>query len=182
MQRSTSEELRALEAEIDAELAIEQAAPAIVAADVKTLDDLDDLLAESMSLREERHAGKSLREKLAKAKDSIERAELELAVRAWEAKYEWETKAECVVFHQQHCACGSVHTHLAGVYFHQKHRTDSHAQRWINSTDNVARALEAQAGDLPKQSYFEIKRVPVCVDCATSQGYPMLGFPGVPWK
>lgn len=177
-----SQELKDLDAEITAELAMEASAPAIVAADVKTLDDLDDLLAESMSLREERHSGKSLREKLAKAKTAEDREELELAVRAWEAKYEWETKAECVVFHQQQCLCGSVHTHLAGVYFHQKHRTDPYAQRWINSTDNIAKALEAQAGELPKQSYVEVKRVPVCADCAMDQGYPMMLFPGVPWK
>lgn len=179
--KTTIDELRALNDEIDAELVVEAAAPAVTADDVKTLDDLDDLLAESMVLKEERHAGKGLRERLAKAKDQAEVQEIELMLRAWEAKYEWETQAECVVFHQQHCTCGSVHTHLAGVYFHQKHRQDKHAQRWINSTDNVAKVL-TDSPDLPKNSYFEVKRVPVCADCAQSQGFPMMVFPGVPWK
>lgn len=177
-----SQELQELNAEIEAELPVEFAAPAIVAAEVKTLGDLDDLLAESMTLREDRNAGKGLREKLARAKDHAEAQETELLLRAWEAKYEWRTKAECVVFHQQQCTCGSVHTHMAGVYFHQTHRSDPHAQRWISASDNIAKALENGHSDLEKQSYFEAKYVTVCADCAQSQGYPMMLFPGVPWK
>jgi len=178
-----SQELKALSDEIEAELALEQAAPAITAADVTTLDDLDDLLSESLAIQDERKSGKSLREKLAKAKDESERLETEALLRVWEAKYEWTTTKECLVIHRDVCSCGHRHEHFGGVYLEQQHRTDKHAKRWLNSVDNIVKAIEGLAQDLPKQVFIQDRPVPVCQRCAMGQGWNAFQAKvGVPWQ
>ena len=177
-----SQELKALSDEIEAELVMEQATPAIVAADVKTLDDLDDLLAESMSLQDERKSGKSLRDRLAKTRDDAERLEIEQTLRIWEAKYEWSTTAECLVIHRDVCSCGHCHEHFGGVYLEQQHRTDPHAKRWLNSADAIIKAIEGFVQGLPKRVFMQDRPVPVCQRCAMGQGWNVLQVTaGVPW-
>ena len=75
--QQTLTKLQSLEQEIQAELDAELMAPKVTATEVQGLDDLDDLLSESLALRNERGAGKSLREQMNRAASKEERLEIE---------------------------------------------------------------------------------------------------------
>lgn len=174
-------ELKALEREIADELDAELGLTA-TAKDVKTLDDLDDLLNESLALRNEKGAGKALRAQLDRAKSREEAQEIEAALRGWEARHEWETLANCALFHRQVCACGHEHTHFAGMYYHQKHRRDIHAQRWVAAVQNLTGVVELAAdAKVPNRTMMETKHTPVCPACASVMGFD-LSKTEEPWK
>lgn len=178
----TLDELQALEQEVAAELEAELAAPKITAAEVGGLDDLDDLLSESLSLRNERGAGKSLRQQLERAQSKEERNAIEATLRAWESRHEWETLANCALFHEQICQCGKTHKHFVGMYYHQKHRRDPYTQRWVAAVQNLTGVAEiAISASVPNRTMIERKFTPVCPECAAGLGFD-LSKAEEPWK
>lgn len=179
--QQTLDELKAIEAEIadelDAELGLTK-----TAAEVSTLDDLDQLLNESVMLRNEKGAGKALRAQMERAQTREEALEIEATLRAWESRHEWETLANCALFHRQICACGAEHTHFAGMYYHQKHRQDRHAQRWVAAVQNLTgTATLAANASVPNRTMIETKHTPMCPACAARSGFDMTKCEE-PWK
>ena len=182
MQQTLTELQSLMEQEIQAELDAELMAPKVTATEVQGLDDLDDLLSESLALRNERGAGKSLREQMNRAASKEERLEIEATLRAWESRHEWETLANCALFHRQVCACGYEHTHFAGMYYHQKHRSDKHAQRWVSAVQNLTGVVELAAdAKVPNRTMVEVRNTPICAKCAERMGFDMHNTEE-PWK
>lgn len=179
--QQTLTELRAIEAEVTMELDAELGLTA-TAKSVSTLDDLELLLTESLALRNERGAGKSLREQLNRAKTKEEAREIELTLQAWESRHVWETLANCALFHKQVCACGAEHTHFAGMYYHQKHRQDPHSQRWVAAVQNLTGVVEfATLASVPNRTMVEARHTPICPECASRSGFDITRAEE-PWK
>lgn len=143
---------------------------------------LDALLAESMEAVGKDKKAKQARDRL-KRKDlgAEEREDLEALVREWEARKEWKTLAHVAVFHHQQCTCGAVHKHFSHMMYHQQHRTDKHAQRWIRATAFADTTTQQELEGLPNKVAFQHTVVPVCEDCAAEAGFD-LSHADVSWE
>jgi hypothetical protein len=151
------------------ELLREDMAPSTKAHKVETLDDLDDLLQESLELKAEANAGKGYREKLKKGKlPAEEKAYIEAKLLEWEAKREWVTLSVRALFARQRCACGQTHTLFKGLYYHQKHRTDKHAQRWVGAAE-----VGEHAAGLPQRTMVEDTVTAICTSCSLLAGFDL---------
>ena len=54
---------------------------------------------------------------------------------------------------------------LLGLMLEQRHRTDSHANRWT--------AQDASVASLPNNTAIRVKRIPMCQRCANGKGFSL---------
>ena len=132
--------------------------------------DLDGLLAESLEIVAAAKAGPSIRERLKRAQSATERKEIETTLRRWEAQHEWENHEECYLFVVQHCECGSKFQTAGGVFWHQRHRKDTHLERWVKVTPEAREGFMAGDAELPKRVLLTDEKVEFCAGCMNLGG------------
>lgn len=134
-------------------------------------DELDNLLSESTALIKEAKAvkeGKKALRTSSSLMNASERAYIEAKVAEWDAKHTWQTIELVAVFRRQQCACGAVHKTFSHFMHHQKHRTDTFAQRWVSA------AYGPKASDdtnLPRTVAYTDSITPLCEICAEHDGF-----------
>lgn len=126
------------------------------------LDDLDALLAESLShkAKEERH--KRNREAQKRGFVGIskeEAAEINEQVRQWELEREWRPDSNLAIFTRQTCVCGTQSLTFSRFMQHQVHREKVTVARWVKTPAVVI--------GIPTLGAVEDKAVCVCAECAT---------------
>lgn len=154
------------------ELARESMAPRITFRDVKTLDDLDDLLQESLEYASDKDAGETLRRQLKKGGISRQEAqELEFKIQEWELRREWKLLANVAVFHESTCAtCGGVHQHFVGMYYEQEHRTSA-IKRLVLARTAPTSDMSPVKEEVGKRILLQPKVTEICSECATEAGF-----------
>ena len=130
---------------------------------VDDLDELNQLLAESMSAKEDARKVKEARKALAsKGTLESEREELKRLVAQWELKREWTPVANTIMFDVQHCTnCGTQHKHFTGLFQRQEHKV-SKITRWIRSVEDSA---------LPKEVKESTAYAGICSGCCSNLGW-----------
>jgi hypothetical protein len=137
------------------------------------MDELEDLLAESVSLHQESRKGIHLRKELARAKSVEERAALQAKIRSWEDAYEWKSLAHCALVEVTTCACVSVTKTFGGYFYHQVHRTTPNTQRWVRTDDSGQRFEPSFQNKLKKQVLIKETLVTVCPNCLHDLGFDL---------
>lgn len=128
--------------------------------------DLDDLLNESMQMRDAEYANKANREKLKRSNLSREdRAEIEAKVREWESRNLWTPVANVAVFEQVICDCGFCVEPFSHMMQQQQHKNDPNLRRLVR-TDAITLSL-------PKLVAKQISEVPICDQCAPQKGWDL---------
>lgn len=156
----------------------------IVASQVKTLDDLDQLLAESIELRDDADSGAMYRKQLAKGGMSKEEKLLiEQKLQEWESRREWETTANVALFRHTTCACGNEHHHFVGLYYRQVHRTLRTGKRLVAAKHQLTDMVRcADSTNIPNETLKETRFTPICEACAFTAGFDVRGAKEVEWK
>jgi hypothetical protein len=138
------------------------------------LGELDDLLKESISLRDEEVATKLNRERLKRQNlSSDERREIESKVREWEARNLWNPVATVAVFDRTYCACGCYVQTFSHLMHKQMHKTDPTLSRMV-MTDTT---LEGK----PRMVAFQDFEVELCDECAAEKGWDLENAVEVAW-
>lgn len=128
------------------------------------LDDLDQLLEESMAPMRAKQETKAFRDQLARGGLSkAERLAIEAKVREWEARVEWEPQANVALFFEQRCKCGQVSLMFGGLLERQIHRRVKSTQRWVSTTVNRLK--------LPNEIAMQELPTPMCFVCCDGKGY-----------
>lgn len=128
------------------------------------VDVLQALLEESLGPVRAAREVKAAREKLARGGlTKAERLDTEQRIREWEAKVEWRAIANCALFTQQICQCGTQTTVFSGLLERQVHRTKAATQRWI--------AVTTSKLDLENEVAVQDHSVGVCASCASPKGF-----------
>ena len=146
-----------------------------------TLDDLDSLLNESVSLvkaTKEVKAAKLTLKRSSSIMDATERQFIEAKVAAWEAEHTWKTLELVAVFRRQVCACGAVHKTFSHFMHHQQHRTDAFAQRWISA----AFGPDSKEVTLPRNVAFTDSFIPLCAECSIGSGFDLQSITSKAWE
>lgn len=124
---------------------------------------LEDLLSESMGLKEQHEAERELRKK--QARGNLPKAEYDAnaaLLRKWELKREWEATANVLVFQRQRCGtCGSYHNFFEGKFELHTHR------RLANTTRTILVKFHDKA--LPKEVRYTDTDTHICHACADIQ-------------
>ena len=126
-------------------------------------DELEALLGDAMEERATRDQVKTLREK-AKGGYGLSAADSE-RIRQWELRKEWIAVSNTAIFKRYICACGYHSTVFEGLMLEQRHRHDSHANRWTAQDTSVA--------SLPNNTAVRVKKIPMCQRCASVKGFPI---------
>lgn len=146
---------------------------ALLEESTKREDDLDELMAESLKLTEEEKAVKFLREKQKRGGlTKAEREDDEARIREWEAKREWDTKANIGVFNKAVCTCGNVSitwSHLMHMQVHKEKRVIRHVR------------AKVEVAALPNQIAYQVVTVDCCIDCARDKGWDLNQAPASVW-
>lgn len=138
------------------------------------LDELQDLLDESLALKQEEAAIKFLREKQKRGGGTAqERAEDEARIREWEARREWDTKANVAVFEVRECSCGTVET----IYSHLMH-WQQHKEKRISRSVRAHQQIAALPNMIAKQQV----KVDCCSKCAELKGWDLKGEATFMWS
>lgn len=127
-------------------------------------DELEELLGEAMDAQREIARVKELR-KRAKGGFGLS-PEDEARIRAWELAREWTAVANCAIFKRYECACGYHSTVFEGLMLEQKHRHDTHANRWTTQ--------ECPQDGLPNHTAIRTKQIPMCQRCAADNGFSLV--------
>lgn len=126
-------------------------------------DELEELLAGAMEERNDVQKVKDLR---AKAKGGYGLSpEDQERVRKWELAREWVAVSNTAIFKRYVCACGYHSTVFEGLMLEQRHRTDSHANRWT--------AQDASVASLPNNTAIRVKHIPMCQRCVNGKGFSL---------
>jgi len=138
-------------------------------------DDLDDLLAESLSIQSEAGAYAANRERLKRANlKSEEREAIESKVREWESRNVWTTTAIVAVFERVTCSCG----YYTDAFSHMMHRQTHKHQR---ASIRLIRDDNVPAG-LPKMVGRQHAEVEICAECASEKGWDMDNLEEIEWQ
>ena len=168
----------------DLEELVRESHRTIVASQVKTLDDLDLLLAESIELRDDADSGAVYRKQLAKGgMTKEEKLLIEQKLQEWESRREWETVANVALFRHTTCACGAVHNHFVGLYYRQVHRTLKSGKRIVaakHQLNDMRRCADTDA--IPNETLKETRFAAICEACAFAAGFDVRGAKEVEWK
>jgi hypothetical protein len=141
----------------------EQEAEAEAEAD-NGLPDLDDLLKESVTARNDNIAAKAAKDRLKRGGQSTrERLEDLQRLAAWEAAHEWEAKANVAHFGVQVCACGATHSLFFGLMERQTHRHLRTTQRWVK--------VDTTKAALPNEVVYRTSKAAMCQLCCTEKGW-----------
>lgn len=139
------------------------------------LSSLDDLLSESLAIRDEAQATKAMREKLKRGgMPAAERAEIEAKVREWEARKEWLPVATVAVFEHMSCDCGYFSETFSHVMHKQTHRQKSNLTRYVQATTVLP--------DLPQLVAKQHHEVSICAECATEKGWNLEQAIDIEWE
>lgn len=137
--------------------------------------DLDDLLAESISIREEAKAVGDNREKLKRQNlKPDERAEIEAKVREWEARNLWTPVAVVAVFERVMCSCGYFTDAFSHMMHKQVHKHQKQTTRLIRD-DEVP-------GNLPRIVARQVAEVEICAECADTKGWNLNEAEEIEWQ
>jgi hypothetical protein len=138
------------------------------------IGDLDDLLAESISLRDEEVATKANRERLKRQNlSSDERKEIEAKVREWEARNLWTPVATVAVFDRVTCTCGCYTEAFSHLMHKQTHKSDPTLTRMV-ITDTT---LEGK----PRMVALQHFDVELCGECGLEKGWDLDNAVEVEW-
>lgn len=128
--------------------------------------ELDALIAVELEKKETKSAAEKARDRLRQGRGTKEEQEADnQRVREWEAKYMWDAVATTAIFTEQVCdRCGDYQYLFSGLFRHEQHRTQADSQRWVK--------LDAPADEtLPKTIMTQEKRVPMCAECCSMDGF-----------
>lgn len=140
---------------------------------VSILDELDALLQESIKAVEEEAAIKFLRAKQKRGGVSKEERDADEArIREWEARREWDTKANIGVFNKTECSCGSMTLTWSHLMHEQVHK-EKRVTRSVRAT--------AQIATLPNVTAYQVISVEACTACAGSKGWDLSQPPATVW-
>lgn len=129
-------------------------------------DDLNALLAESLTTIKETAEAKLSRERLKRGGITAEerRADAE-RIAAWEAKHEWLDVANVGQFSRFSCGCGTSYTVFTQLMIRQRHRHLRDSFRWQQQQTTQAA--------LPNETVIADYPVKTCASCADSKGWIM---------
>lgn len=181
-QRQDRAEESELPQEIDFRGLVEEPAPADQELTVVTeaelasgpveLDDLEALLAESLSARSLEARVKADRKRLAAGAGDLspeEREKLRATILRWETDYEWQPLAFVALVEEQVCShCAARATHFIGLYQRQQSRRDESAHRFVLWTPQL---VVGDAARLPREHARRHREVPVCGSCLPLQEF-----------
>lgn len=137
-------------------------------------DDLEALLDESMALKAEEQHVKFLRERAKRGGLTAAQAkEDEARIREWEAKREWEIKANIGVFEERTCTCGQVETVWVGLMHFRQHREKKISSQ-VRATEQIA--------SLPNMIAKQTVKVECCTKCASGKGWDLEGQVNFVWE
>lgn len=139
------------------------------------LTDLDDLLSESIAIRDEATANTTNREKLKRANlGREEREAIEAKVREWESRNVWTPVATVAIFERVNCSCGFYVDAFSHMMQEQKHKTTASSKRFIR-TDEVLTGL-------PKKLVYQHAEVEICAECASTKGWEINELEIIEWQ
>jgi hypothetical protein len=139
------------------------------------LMDLDDLLTESLAIRDEAQATAGMREKLKRSNLSgDERREIEAKVREWEARNLWNPVATVIVFERVICSCGCYYETFSHMMNKQAHKHNRDTTRLI-----IADTINDK---LPKMKAFQVQDVDICTECSTEKGWDLESMEEIEWQ
>jgi len=137
--------------------------------------DLDELLSESLAIRDEANLNKVLREKLKKGRmSSEEKQETEAKIRKWESRHVWDTVANVAVFEHVSCKCGYYNEVFSHVMHKQVHKHEAKTTRLIVADTIVP--------DVPKIAARQTSDVDICSECAATEGWDMESTEVIEWR
>jgi hypothetical protein len=156
----------------------------IVASQVKTLDDLDQLLSESIAIRDDADNGALYRKQLAKGgMTKEEKALIEWKLQEWESRREWETVANVALVRFTTCACGADHIHFVGLYYRQVHRTLKTGKRLVAAKQRLNDVVvPAEVATIPNEVLHENRTSTFCPSCLVSKGFNVFQSKEVEWQ
>ena len=126
-------------------------------------DELEELLEGAMA---ERNDAQKVKDARAKAKGGYGLSPEDLErIRKWELAKEWLPVSNTAIFKRYVCACGYHSTVFEGLMLEQKHRHDTHANRWTSQETSVA--------NLPNNTAIRVKHIPMCQRCANGKGFSL---------
>ena len=168
--KELEEKLTQLDLNSELDEMIQQTAVSVVGHPLRReaeVDELDQLLAESVMIRDEAVATKNLREQLKrKAKmTGEERREIESKIREWEARNVWDTKAVVAVFEKVSCDCGFYTEVFSHLMHRQVHKHTPATTRMV--------VTETFDDGLPKEVARQISHVFICAECGPDKGWKM---------
>ena len=127
-------------------------------------DELEELLGEAMKDKKLAEEVKAAR---AKAKGGFGLSADDLArIKRWELAKEWLPVANVALFRRYECDCGYHSTLFEGLMLEQRHRADTHANRWTTQ--------ETSQAALPNKTAIRKSYVPLCQRCAAGKGYSLV--------
>jgi hypothetical protein len=140
-----------------------------------SLDDLDALLDESMQIKAEEAHVKFLRERTKRGGLTAAQAkEDEARIREWEAKREWEIKANVGVWEVRECSCGAEpETVWVGLMHFRQHREKKISSQ-VRATEQIA--------SLPNMIAKQTVKVDCCKVCAGAKGWDLNGQVNFVWE
>lgn len=128
------------------------------------MDDLDDLLAESLQQAAERKAVKESQKKLkAAGANSRELQEDRERVERWQAEHAWTPVANVALYERHKCECGRQQTIFRHLMRRETHKHMRTVQRFI--------AVEESLANLPNEVAVQKWKVPQCTYCAQEKGF-----------
>lgn len=143
--------------------------------------DLDDLLAESVQLRDEEREVKAARERLRKrgvlasGRTPEEVAEDEARIREWELRHDWEAIAGVAFWEAHKCTnCGRKQTIFRQLMLKQTHRQYPDTLRW--------QQVDELPSDLPQENQVQKWEVGMCTHCAGHFGFDFQSVPTGEWQ
>lgn len=130
------------------------------------MDDLDDLLAESLQQAAERKAIKESQKRLKSERPSAgtrELAEDRERVERWQAQHAWTPVANVALYERHKCECGRQQTIFRHLMRRETHRHMRTVQRFI--------AVEESLANLPNEVAVQKWETPQCTYCAQEKGF-----------
>lgn len=133
------------------------------------VDDLDNLLSESLVIRDELREVQAIRERLKRKHSGSGRtpqevAEDEARVREWELRNDWEATANVALFERHRCnGCRRQQTIFRQLMLRQVHRTLADTTRWQQVNETVA--------ELPYEIQVQKWESPMCTNCSDAFGF-----------
>ena len=167
----------------DLEELAQESARTITAKQVKTIDDLDQLLSESIAIQDDKDNGALYRKQIAKGGLTKEElAHIEFKLQEWESRREWETVANVALFRYTTCECGAWHKHFVGLYYRQNHRTMKTAKRLVAAKQNLNDVVvTAQLASVPNEVIHETRHAAMCEACAGAKGFNLFQSKEADW-
>lgn len=129
------------------------------------VDDLDALMAESLSYKEKELAAKRAYAAARKGFSGFsaeEAAACNAIVQAWDTEQNWVPAQDLAVYHRFTCLCGECHHVFHHFMQRQDHKRNGSA-RWVTVTESD--------GDLPRAAAVQDFETLICTECADIYGF-----------